>query len=61
MLVGMPLYQFVCVDGHEWTSVYSIHEPVPVSFCSVCGGEGRKLFAPPPIIFRGSGFASTDN
>lgn len=57
----MPVYSFVCGSGHGWSDVFSIHESVPVVLCPVCGAEGRKLFAPPPIIFRGSGFASTEN
>ena len=29
--------------------------------CGVCGGELRKVFYPAGILFKGSGFYSTDN
>ena len=29
--------------------------------CPVCGGELRKVFAPPAISFKGSGFYATDH
>lgn len=60
MIVDMPLYQFKCENDHKWTEVHSIHEPTPETVCPECGEPGRKLFAPPPIIFNGAGFASTD-
>ncbi len=60
MLVYMPVYQFVCVNDHRWVEVYSIHAPTPDTVCFECSEPGRKLFAPPPIIFNGAGFASTD-
>lgn len=58
MLVGMPVYQFKCPSEHVWVEVYSIHDETPEVVCPECGGVGRRLFAPPPIIFRGSGFVS---
>lgn len=29
--------------------------------CPECGGELRKIFAPPAIAFKGSGFYATDH
>ena len=60
MLVYMPVYQFKCPSEHVWVEVYSIHDQTPEVKCPECGEVGRKLFAPPPIIFNGAGFASTD-
>ena len=60
MLLGMPVYQFKCVNDHQWMEVYSIHDETPATVCPECSEPGRKLFAPPPIIFNGAGFASTD-
>ena len=32
-----------------------------LTVCPVCGGELRKVFAPPAISFKGSGFYATDH
>ena len=33
----------------------------PLTTCGVCGGPLRKVFLPATILFKGSGFYSTDN
>lgn len=33
----------------------------PLSVCPRCGGPVRKVFAPPAIAFKGSGFYATDH
>lgn len=33
----------------------------PLTACPECGGELRKVFAPPAIAFKGSGFYATDH
>ncbi|GIU98088.1 MAG: hypothetical protein KatS3mg013_1891 [Actinomycetota bacterium] len=33
----------------------------PLTTCPDCGGELRKVFAPPAITFKGSGFYATDH
>ncbi len=33
----------------------------PLTHCPECGGELRKVFAPPAISFKGSGFYATDH
>ena len=32
-----------------------------LTVCPECGGELRKVFAPPAISFKGSGFYATDH
>jgi putative FmdB family regulatory protein len=56
----MPIYEYqcnACKDRHE--VIQSISE-APLSQCSKCGGELRKLFSSPAIQFKGSGFYKTD-
>ena len=33
----------------------------PLTMCPECGGSLRKVFAPPAISFKGSGFYATDH
>jgi putative FmdB family regulatory protein len=57
----MPTYEYVCrVCGHTFEIVRSMNDP-PLTECPRCGGELRRIFAPPTITFRGSGFYSTDH
>jgi putative FmdB family regulatory protein len=57
----MPTYEYVCKQcGHRVEVVQSLSEE-PLKTCGVCGGELRKVFHPAGVLFRGSGFYSTDN
>jgi putative FmdB family regulatory protein len=57
----MPTYEYVCrACGHTFEVVRSIHDE-PLTECPDCGGELRKVFAPPAIAFKGSGFYATDH
>jgi putative FmdB family regulatory protein len=62
----MPTYEFQCQnDKCESLSIYdqeySISEPHDLD-CSFCGEAMRKVYSSvPSIIFKGSGFYSTDS
>lgn len=57
----MPRYEYACRDcGHTFEVVQSMSD-APLTVCPVCGGELRKVFAPPAIAFKGSGFYATDH
>jgi putative FmdB family regulatory protein len=57
----MPTYEYVCKQcGHRVEVVQSLSEE-PLKACGVCGGELRKVFHPAGVLFKGSGFYSTDN
>jgi putative FmdB family regulatory protein len=57
----MPTYEYVCKNcGHVFEIVQSMSD-APLIECPVCGGELRKVFAPPAISFKGSGFYATDH
>jgi putative FmdB family regulatory protein len=57
----MPTYEYVCKQcGHLFEIVQSMRDEA-LTECPECGGELRKVFAPPAISFKGSGFYATDH
>lgn len=56
----MPTYEYACTKcGHTFEVMQSFSD-APVTKCVECKGKVRKLFSPPAIIFKGSGFHCTD-
>ena len=58
----MPIYEYVCTAcDHRTDILHGINDQGP-HFCPSCGREGtmRKLFAPPVIHYKGSGWAKKD-
>jgi putative FmdB family regulatory protein len=58
----MPIYEYACTTcDHRTDILHGINDPGP-KFCPSCGLEGtmRKLFAPPTIHYKGSGWAKKD-
>ena len=57
----MPTYEYRCRDcGHSFDIVQKMSDE-PLTHCPECGGHLRKVFAPPAISFKGSGFYATDH
>jgi putative FmdB family regulatory protein len=57
----MPTYEYTCRDcGHTFDIVQSMWDEA-LTMCPECGGSLRKVFAPPAISFKGSGFYTTDH
>ncbi len=57
----MPTYEYICKScGHLFEIVQSMRDDT-LTECPECGGELRKVFAPPAISFKGSGFYATDH
>ena len=58
----MPIYEYACIAcDHRTDILHGLNDPGP-QFCPSCGKEGtmRKLFAPPTIHYKGSGWAKKD-
>lgn len=58
----MPIYDYVCSQCDQRTEVvHGIHGHGP-KHCPACGAEGTmsKVFVPPAIHFKGSGWAKKD-
>jgi len=57
----MPVYEYLCVEcGHRFEQYRKVTDRDPKQ-CPKCGGSVRKVFLPVGIIFKGSGFYSTDS
>ena len=58
---GLPIYEYQCTccsSRFELKQDFSENNPVA---CPQCGGTTQRIFSPVPIIFKGSGFYSTDS
>lgn len=58
----MPIYDYQCDGcGHRVEVFHGVNEGGPAT-CDACGSHGtmRKRFAPPSIVFKGSGWAKKD-
>ena len=56
----MPVYEYACTACGERTEARQSFEDPPLEECPHCGGRLRKLYSPVGIVFKGSGFYSTD-
>ena len=57
----MPTYDYACAAcGHRFEVVHGVHGHGPET-CPSCGGAPvRRAFAPPTVVFKGSGWAKVD-
>lgn len=59
--MSLPIYRYRCQScSCEFDLRRSFGEDSGAP-CPRCKGEGRRLFLPVPIIFKGPGFYTTDN
>ena len=57
----MPTYDYTCAAcGHRFEVVHGVHGHGPESCPNCGGGPVRKAFAPPTVVFKGSGWAKVD-
>lgn len=57
----MPTYEYECTRCGQKIEVFQRITEDPLTTCGVCGGPLRKVFHPAGIVFKGSGFYSTDH
>ena len=56
----MPRYDYQCNScGHEFELTQSFKE-AGSGTCPQCSGEGRRVYHAVPVIYKGSGFYTTD-
>jgi putative FmdB family regulatory protein len=56
----VPTYEYECKACKRAFEVqHGINDPAPAS-CEFCGGELRRIFYPPGLVFKGTGFYSTE-
>ena len=59
--VALPIYEYKCTKcSHQFELRRGFGEDTSAP-CPRCKGEGRRLFSPVTVIFKGSGFYVTDN
>lgn len=56
----MPTYSYECSKGHHFDLKLSFHESSASAECPTCRASARRLFHAPPVIYKGSGFYTTD-
>jgi len=61
-LIAMPIYEYECQKcGRHFDVLQSFSDPeVKVCQRNGCRGRVRKVPCPPTVIFKGSGFYTTD-
>ncbi len=57
----MPTYEYRCNSCGEHVEVFQSFSDDPLSSCGICGGTLKRVFHPVGIVFKGSGFYSTDS
>ncbi len=55
----MPIYEYRCTKGHTFDVMQRMGDD-PVTECTVCGAAVARVFHPPSVHFKGSGFYNTD-
>ena len=56
----MPTYGYRCTKcGHQF-EVFQRMSDEPVQVCPDCGGKVTKMLYPAGVVFKGSGYYSTD-
>ena len=56
----MPVYGYRCSRGHHFEVTQRITE-APLTQCPECGAPVTRVFYPVGIVFKGSGFYTTDS
>lgn len=56
----MPVYEYRCSKGHDYEKTEGFSAPTQQK-CIVCGAKAKRQISRTAVIFKGSGFYSTDN
>ena len=57
----MPIYEYLCGEcGHRYEKREGFDAP-SLQVCPICSSNARRVLHAPPIVFKGSGFYSTDH
>ncbi|MBM3148703.1 MAG: zinc ribbon domain-containing protein [Chloroflexi bacterium] len=57
----MPIYEYVCSRCNHRFELRQSFGAESATSCPRCHNGAQRLFAPVPIIFKGSGFYVTDS
>lgn len=56
----MPLYEYECTSCEHRVEVIQRFSDEPLTECSECGAEIKKLLSAPAVQFKGTGWYVTD-
>lgn len=56
----MPTYAYQCGSCGNEFDLRQGFDASPEQPCPVCSGASRRRFSPPTVIYKGSGFYTTD-
>ncbi len=57
----MPVYEYKCKNCHYRFELKQSFNDDPIVTCPQCASKAKRIFSPVPIIFKGSGFYTTDS
>ncbi len=57
----MPTYEYVCKQCGDRFEIFQSFAAKSLKTHEVCGGPLQKVFHPAGVVFKGSGFYSTDS
>ena len=55
----MPFYDYKCENGHIFEEIQSFSAD-PVATCGDCGASAKRMLSIPMVLYKGSGFYTTD-
>lgn len=56
----MPIYEYICTNGHRTIDKRSIHDDKEPTTCNQCGEPVTQDIGRVAVTFKGNGFYSTD-
>ena len=59
--VALPVYVYQCDGCGSRIEKRQAFTDAPLTECNACGGALRKVLQPASVIYKGSGFYSTDS
>lgn len=57
----MPTYEYVCRSCEHRFEQWQKMTDDPLEICPECGGHIRRVLYPAGVVFKGSGFYTTDH
>ncbi len=55
----MPIYEYKCENGHVFDEMQSFSSE-PIATCGDCGTAASRMLSVPMVLYKGSGFYTTD-
>lgn len=56
----MPTYVYLCSSCSEELEIHQSFSDEPLTLCSKCGGELKKIIFASPVHYRGAGWNISD-